>query len=1549
MSLRAASDLVVVYPEAECGIVPLALPPSVSLGSADDKSVVSLVTNCSFRQEKKRTFASTWCGCRSVVPTAAYSSAALGFASTLGDEPLTVVSVVSASLPSLDQLLKGALGSVLPDTPKPFPLTPGGHKTSASTRGLWAVDAVVDRPKVGRTVLAFAECADSAELAALSLSLSSVVVVARDAMNLVQRAAQVLAGWERPMPLLAFPDGDDGARAVLEALGARVFEYTADASDAVRSAMQVAVPFFLRDEGRRPVLMPGARLPWAVERLSAAINTGGAPPSAVMASSLRVRATVSAAAWAQADRLVEGLKEDWKRLSEDTPIPPVHLQYVVRSWSRAIASSLCPPGQTSSAGVSPDPTEIAMRVAVRFREEFEENRQDVQEACERALQDALTAASSDDVSLEEVDRARADLCQRVGHLAPTSYWYISYFEERMHGARKAIEAEMHEEVLSRCPSKSRLLSDDEGRSPRASTDVSTDSDRRVQCDRGNSCGLVHDKMHMDLMLHPHGSNVCENTPFECRLLSSKSHMAEFVHVCPFGPTCKKIGNKEHVKYYVHVGAQCPQGSQCCDYSEAHVQSFFHDDIPLVRGVCSAESWCTNATPKHLKAYSHLPPYFSPCPVANLHIREDRFPHFERNVEKWRISLLKHLGGQFNTSSDTFKEIVEWFENLRPVHMCSAAALVSITKLRAVPSLATLFAVWGSPELVLKFVQLRPEVATAMGDSKSATHSAVKQFLLLYIQQRIIQTSPIRIDALKHKASAGQTAMHLLALNAYQRAVHNKVDSDKLAEAEAGARKMIQDNNRFTVVLEAIHDVITASADLLEGYPVSGYWVDEGNGAEDTVQTTIGPHYGKYGNAQVAIVFHRSLMQHPDFYMLPCGAILYHQQWYCSQPELHLERPWCGEAKPWEEGAKDDFYSAVFHGAVSGWEQAAALEWIARVSVLRSMAATDVRLQHIQELWASSDSHTVIEGHLPGFVPLDYVEKIFVNTDASKTSVPDKVRREIDAIVQRPLYSAVQDTKKSNHAFLQRPLMHFEKATGVCLVIPTGLEESFFPFELPSTPAFRVSFQARGSDVMFVLSSKNSVESPVRRALTMQVHKGTLKGFRGPPSQWERSPAVSECTNFNCGCPVSTFVQYMIFVDNVRELVTLQHWGPSSLCNALTCSFPLDFPCRFLSFSSTCQCSQIWDNVVWMTFSSIPKASEDYFGITAAQVDLLLNWAAIAYLVAALPVMWLLSRPRGLQRSRLWPILHVSCVVNGIAGPAIMSSGSLLSATWFPEHERTTATSIAVLFPSLSLAAAYLIGPLVVHEAADFPKLVYIEAALGVVQFLMVALFLRAGPSRPPSASAAYARQRLEAKSKAAPQPEISERQPLVQAEGELPMIAAVTTEGERPEGSAIDLVTLLKNKSVVITMLSAGLQMGVFTAWGGCLQLTLESTLSETQIGWIGFCMTISAILGGVGLAAFIAGMFYGTMTPMYMELAAELSFPVPEDVSASVISWLSNFGLMASLLVAPRVPTPWFNAGSVALLVIAAALMLPVKEVYLRSDVDDSKAGASPSCQEPL
>jgi hypothetical protein len=70
---------------------------------------------------------------------------------------------------------------------------------------------------------------------------------------------------------------------------------------------------------------------------------------------------------------------------------------------------------------------------------------------------------------------------------------------------------------------------------------------------------------------------------------------------------------------------------------------------------------------------------------------------------------------------------------------------------------------------------------------------------------------------------------------------------------------------------------------------------------------------------------------------------------------------------------------------------------------------------------------------------------------------------------------------------------------------------------------------------------------------------------------------------------------------------------------------------------------------------------------------------------------------------------------------------------------------------------------------------------------------------------------------------------------------------------------------------------------------------------------------------------------PLYMELAVELTFPLPEAVSAGLLTLFNNIGGCAILLVPPSA-SKTMNAIMTATVILTALSVGSVTEVYRRS-----------------
>lgn len=67
---------------------------------------------------------------------------------------------------------------------------------------------------------------------------------------------------------------------------------------------------------------------------------------------------------------------------------------------------------------------------------------------------------------------------------------------------------------------------------------------------------------------------------------------------------------------------------------------------------------------------------------------------------------------------------------------------------------------------------------------------------------------------------------------------------------------------------------------------------------------------------------------------------------------------------------------------------------------------------------------------------------------------------------------------------------------------------------------------------------------------------------------------------------------------------------------------------------------------------------------------------------------------------IFRLIHGGQLLNGLAGPTLMSAGPLLSTTWFAPDQRATATAVASLVGYLGAAVSFVIGPLAVPAPND---------------------------------------------------------------------------------------------------------------------------------------------------------------------------------------------------------------------------------------------------------
>ncbi len=98
-------------------------------------------------------------------------------------------------------------------------------------------------------------------------------------------------------------------------------------------------------------------------------------------------------------------------------------------------------------------------------------------------------------------------------------------------------------------------------------------------------------------------------------------------------------------------------------------------------------------------------------------------------------------------------------------------------------------------------------------------------------------------------------------------------------------------------------------------------------------------------------------------------------------------------------------------------------------------------------------------------------------------------------------------------------------------------------------------------------------------------------------------------------------------------------------------------------------------------------------------------------------------------------MHVGQILNAACGPLVMVPVSQLSCLWFPPHERTRATTIAILTNTLGATVGFVTSPFIVSSPDHVPHLLYFHLALAFTGCVLALLYF---PPQPPSAPSAAA-------------------------------------------------------------------------------------------------------------------------------------------------------------------------------------------------------------------
>jgi len=331
----------------------------------------------------------------------------------------------------------------------------------------------------------------------------------------------------------------------------------------------------------------------------------------------------------------------------------------------------------------------------------------------------------------------------------------------------------------------------------------------------------------------------------------------------------------------------------------------------------------------------------------------------------------------------------------------------------------------------------------------------------------------------------------------------------------------------------------------------------------------------------------------------------------------------------------------------------------------------------------------------------------------------------------------------------------------------------------------------------------------------------------------------------------------------------------------------------------------------------------------------------------LVVIIILQLIQAFKYNIIFPIIGQS--LNNASGPISMILQPKISSVWFGPSERTMSTAISFQSNVLGLASSYFLSMLV-KSSAQVPFLLYIYAVGGIAALVLAIIYFPDKPPTPPSVSGEMSTERNKA-----------DNNPVLVMKNSL---------------------ACLKSPAAFVLIVFGSCPGGVYSGWMAMLvEIVVPLGYTEDQAEWMGFwamiaggisgiafgkahdiykhyktwcvgllaanlvvffwfTLTMANVLPGAYIAAqignILGGFLIGAPSGILYEGIVELTYPIPEQTGVNLYAILFNVWSLVFLAcgdyLTPNVMN-WILCGSILITLVA---MLPMKETYPRSTLDD-------------
>jgi MFS family permease len=173
-------------------------------------------------------------------------------------------------------------------------------------------------------------------------------------------------------------------------------------------------------------------------------------------------------------------------------------------------------------------------------------------------------------------------------------------------------------------------------------------------------------------------------------------------------------------------------------------------------------------------------------------------------------------------------------------------------------------------------------------------------------------------------------------------------------------------------------------------------------------------------------------------------------------------------------------------------------------------------------------------------------------------------------------------------------------------------------------------------------------------------------------------------------------------------------------------------------------------ILWITFAPVNSIAQNYYGVGKLEIDLLSLTFMVVYIPVTLLASWLIDKFDfkigagigalimgifGFLRALAGPdfvLLLIFQTGVAVAQPFILNAVTKLSANWFPETERTTATGISLLSTFIGVALGLILTPLLYELFNSLEIIIWVYGVIALASGIIFFVFAKAKPPTPPT-------------------------------------------------------------------------------------------------------------------------------------------------------------------------------------------------------------------------